>query len=45
VKDGTDRVRVEAALGTLVPDAVDRELVFERWDTEASIENPAGPPA
>lgn len=40
VKTGTDRATVESAMMVLVDSAADREVIFERWDTEKTIDQP-----
>jgi hypothetical protein len=44
VKNGVDRATVESAMTVLVDDAADREIIFERWDTERTLGSaPTGP--
>lgn len=45
VKTGVDRPTVESAMTVLVDSAADREVIFERWDTERTIDAVPGPPA
>lgn len=45
VKQGVDRPTVESAMTVLVTDAADREIIFERWATEAGLGSRTGPPA
>lgn len=45
VKTGVDRATVESAMTVLVDSVADREIIFERWDTERTIDQVAGPPA
>lgn len=45
VKKGVDRATVESAMTVLVADAANREIIFERWDTEKTLGSPPAPPA
>lgn len=45
VKTGVDRATVESAMTVLVESVADREIIFERWDTERTIAAVPGPPA